>query len=147
MSKKRSTLARIYSEAAPYWWVVALVVTFAWLLVLTFSHQVFGRSLLPDEVSGGSDVKVVAREPGVGYDVLAFCNDPSTKVVLGTPMEVAGIHYVASRGQEQVDWKDSDPPGSNPNAVHYWIGPDGMQHSEAVEVTSPARDCFKKKLR
>jgi hypothetical protein len=124
--------------------LVAVIVAF--IVYTVFFTQVLDTRPLPAPVGGKDEIKVVAREPGVDYDVAAFCADPATRVVLGVLLEVPGTNYMALRGQESVNWKDTDPPGSNPNAIHYWIGPEGLQHSEEVEVTKPAADCLKKKL-
>jgi hypothetical protein len=88
---------------------------------------------------------IVPLEPGPGYDVLAFCNRPTAKVVPGVPMEVRGVHYVLQDGTSQVDYKDTLPSGSNPTAQRYWITPDGIQHTETVQMTIPALECIKRK--
>lgn len=92
-------------------------------------------------------IAVVAAERGTAYDVAAFCNDPSTKVIatVMTDAPNGGTRYLASRGIEQVNWADS-PPGKNDNATHYYPNAQGVQQSEAVQVTKSAADCFKKKV-
>lgn len=95
-----------------------------------------------------TETRIVAREPGVAYDVAAFCADPATKVTpdLFNYTEAAGASYTATRGTETITWRDS-PPGANPIAAHYWIDAQGSQHQEAVEMTKPAAECFQKKAR
>lgn len=109
-----------------------------------FGSQVTGET--PPLVASGDEIKIIAREPGVAFDVLLFCSDPTTTVGK-TPMTDApagGNRYVALRGTESVNWPDS-PEGKNPTATHYITAPDGRQTSEAVEVTKPAADCMKRK--
>lgn len=102
----------------------------------------------PPGVVAGDEIKVIAREPGVAFDVLLFCNDPTTSVGK-TPMTDApagGNRYIALRGTESVNWPDS-PEGKNPTATHYVTAPDGNQRGEAVEVTKAAADCMKRRAK
>lgn len=105
-----------------------------------------GFTLFGTGVATPADVVVTAREPGVGYDVLGFCNDTSTKVGLTvlTDAPDGGVRYVALRGTESVNWPDS-PPDKNTAATHYWVNPGGVQLHEPVEMTKPAVACFKSK--
>lgn len=89
---------------------------------------------------------VAAREPGVAYSVLGFCEDQDTRVAYGASMEAPGRHFVLTRGQELISWKDTDPPGSNPNAMRYWITPAGQQQAEPVEITRAAERCIRAKV-
>lgn len=102
----------------------------------------------PPLVDTGDTIKVIAREPGVAFDVLLFCNDKTTTVGK-TPMTDApagGDRYIALRGTESVNWANS-PPERNPSAMHYVTAPDGRQNGEAVEVSKAAADCLKKKAK
>lgn len=106
-----------------------------------FFYAVFGGQVNPSP-------PIVAREPGVAYDVLAFCNDPATKVGI-TPMTDApagGNRYIANRGTETINWPDS-PVGVNSAAMHYYIDSSGVQQQEPVEMTKPAAECFQKKAK
>lgn len=103
--------------------------------------------VVPPE-TGGTTITTVAREPGVSYNVAAFCADPATAVGK-TPMVDAiagGNRYVALRATESVNWPDS-PIGGNPSAVHYWHDDKGVQLQEAVEVTKQAADCLRGKAK
>lgn len=115
--------------------IVAIVASYS-ILALTFHDP-----LSPEK----KEINVVPLEPGPGYDVLAFCNRPTSKVVPGVPMEVPGVHYVLQDGTSQVDYKDTLPSGSNPTAQRYWITPDQVQHTETVQMTIPALECMKRK--
>lgn len=102
----------------------------------------------PPLVATNDEIKIIAREPGVAFDVTLFCNDPTTTVGK-TPMTDApagGTRYVALRGTESVNWPDS-PEGKNPAATYYVTTPDGRQSAEPVEVTKKAADCLKGKAR
>lgn len=127
-----------------YGWLLSLV-SVAAVLLLLYTKELPQAVGVPLPGDGG--IVTTAREPGIDYDVQKFCADPNTRVSLGVQMEVRGTHYVLSRGNEQVDYKDTDPSGSNSNAIHYWIGPDGLQKSEPVQMTIPALECAKKKYR
>lgn len=112
--------------------------------VTVLGSQATGET--PPLVATQDEIKVIAREPGVAFDVLLFCNDP-TAIVGKTPMTDApagGNRYVALRGTESVNWPDS-PIGKNPTATHYVTAPDGNQRGEAVEVTKAAADCMKRR--
>lgn len=114
--------------------------------VTVLGSQATGET--PPLVATADEIKVIAREPGVAFDVTLFCNDPTTTVGK-TPMTDApagGNRYVALRGTESVNWPDS-PEGKNPTATHYVTAPDGNQRGEAVEVTKPAADCMKRRAR
>ena len=99
-------------------------------------------------VSTGDTVKVVAREPGVSYNVTAFLKDPATSVgkMIMTDAPAGGTRYVAVRGTEQVNWADS-PVGQNPSAKHYWITATVEHKSEDVEITKEAATLFKGKAK
>lgn len=102
----------------------------------------------PPGVAAEPDINIVAREPGVAFDVLLFCNDPTTTVGK-TPMTDAlagGDRYIAHRGTESVNWANS-PPDKNLSAMHYVIAPDGRQNGEAVEVSKAAADCLKRRAK
>ena len=128
------------------WWHISVVLLMIWGLfsavngILAIVHEA------PIPVGSTEKVIVQPREPGTAYDVVKFLNRADTKVTLGVPLEVRGIHYVASSGQEQIDWKDTEPRGSNPNAIHYWIDQNGKQQWEPVEITNTAAELFRKKL-
>lgn len=102
----------------------------------------------PPGVAANTPVQVVAREVGTNYDVLAFCNDPATKVakVVMTDAPNGGSRYIASRGQEQVNWADSPEGGVNDSAIHTFPNAAGVQQSEGATITKPAADCLKKKV-
>src|SRR3990167_9233193 len=62
----------------------------------------------PPLVDTGDEIKVIAQEPGVAFNVLQFCNDPTTTVGK-TPMTDAlagGVRYIALRGTDSVNWAD-----------------------------------------
>lgn len=102
----------------------------------------------PPLVDSGDTIKVIARAPGVAFDVAQFCNDPTTTVGK-TPMTDApagGDRYIALRGTESVNWANS-PPEKNPSAMHYVTAPDGRQNGEAVEVSKAAADCMKRRAK
>ncbi len=117
---------------------------YAWLAV---SSNVAGVTPVGIE-SGETTIQVVAKEPGVAFDVVLFCNAPD--VVIGrsamTDAPNGGVRYIATRGTESVNWADS-PEGQNPSAVYYVTQPNGTQTGLPVEVTKPAADCLKKKAK
>lgn len=121
--------------------VVAVLVTYGGLVASPDVASNVG-------IDTGDTIKIIAREPGVAFDVAQFCNDPTTTVGK-TPMTDApagGTRYVALRGTESVNWPDS-PEGKNPAATHYVTAPDGKQNTEPVEITKPAADCLKRRAK
>lgn len=119
----------------------ALALSLLTLAVVVIAIRVTAVPLLDDP---DKTLRIVAREPGVAYDVLALCNDPTTKGVLGFPSEDGSPRRQLVRGQELVSWVDS---GSNPNAMRYVFSVDGNQRSEAVEVTEAAAKCLRAKTK
>ncbi len=115
--------------------------------VVIAGSQITGETP-PLTVSGGDTIKVIAKEPGAVFDVMLFCNDPTTKVgkTAMTDAPLGGTRYIASRGTESVNWADS-PEDKNPSAVFYATGPNGSQTGLPVEITKPAADCLRKKAK
>lgn len=107
-----------------------------------FGSQVTGET--PPGIATAPEINVVAREPGVDYNVAAFCNDPTTNVGTLPATDNAGTRYIASRGTEQVNWPDT---GASPVATHYWTDQFGVHLQEPVEVTKDAAACLKKKAK
>ena len=100
------------------------------------------RGLAPLPLPGDTTVQTVAREPGVAYDVLKFCNDPATKVHGPTlPVPEDAGRLIAERGIEIVNWPG---PGSLA-AQHYYTSSTGQNMSEPVEMTPAAAACMTKK--
>lgn len=124
-------LTQVLGAGAVSGWVIA-----------TFLSAGAGISTLPGATT--DPVSIVAREPGVLYNVEAFCKDPATTVgrMPLTDAPAGGVRYVALRGTESVNWADS-PEGQNPAAKHYWNDAAGVQQSEDVEVTKDAASCLK----
>ena len=127
-------------RAARDWgWLLALALSALSVIALVIAIHATAVPVLDDP-----DRRIIAREPGVEYDVALFCNDPATKGSLGFS-EDDSLRRQVTRGQEMITWVDSR--SANPGAVHYWVGPDSKQHSELVEVTEKAAECMRKKAR
>ena len=116
-----------------------------WLIATFFSAGV-GVSTVPGATT--EPLNIIAREPGVAFNVLQFCQDPTTTVgkTVMTDALAGGVRYIALRGTESVNFADS-PVGKNQSAMHYVVAPDGNQTSEAVEVTKDAYACLLKRAK
>lgn len=134
---------RLAGANGGYWLAgAAFAVALLALIVATRANAPLAREATGTE----KRIEVVARELGVAYNVQAFCDDPSTVVLVAAEPDIVGAKYVAQRGTEIVSWR-SGATGENPAATHFWVAPDGRQQSESVEVNRPAAACFKKKAR
>lgn len=109
-------------------------------IIATFLSAGAGISTLPGATT--DPLNVIAREPGPAYNVLAFCNDPATKVELRIDPQVVAPRLIARRGGEEINWI-ADP--NTPTAMRYWVTPNGTPAADPVEVTKAAGDCLRKK--
>ena len=115
-------------------------------LIATFLSAGVGISTVPGATT--EPLNIIAREPGVAFNVLQFCQDPTTTVgkTVMTDALAGGVRYIALRGTESVNWADS-PENRNPSAMHYVTAPDGNQLGEPVTVEGKAADCMKRRAK
>ena len=115
-------------------------------LIATFLSAGVGVSTVPGTTT--EPLNIIAREPGVAFNVLQFCQDPTTTVgkTVMTDALAGGVRYIALRGTESVNWADS-PENRNPSAMHYVTAPDGNQLGEPVTVEGKAADCMKRRAK
>lgn len=130
-------------------WLLALS-EFGWLLPLVISlfllsqyfHEV--RTIPKGALPGDTTIKTIAREPGVGFDTLLFCNDPATRVHGPTlPVPEDAGRLIAERGLEIVNW----PGQGSIAAMHFYTDSQGINKSEPVEMTPASAACFEKKAK
>lgn len=88
-------------------------------------------------LSGGSDGSPPPSAPAP-FDVAAFCVTADS-VVLGAAVDLDSRERIATKGREQVNWKDD---GVNRLATRYYIV-DGTQFDEPVEVFDNAVACMR----
>lgn len=152
------TRAKLHEAARDWGWLLAIIVSLLTLIAVVVIFRAKPETAEVVGIDTGDTIQVTPREVGVNFDVNRFCNDPDTKVS-GAPMTDApkgGNRYIASRGQESVNWPDS-PEGENTAAMWYHpaaVGDKrhdgspavvGEQLSDTAEITKPAAECMKKK--
>lgn len=119
--------------------LVAATGLLTWFVVVPSMNQAGGPT---PPTTASDEVHIVARAPGPGYNVKAFCDDPATKVA--PPLFPVGEdigRLVASRGNETVNW-----PGKGAQmARHEWVDDRNTPQGEDVEMTPSAVECFLKK--